>query len=282
MPDPDEVGDVPTEPVIEGSGSAPSTPLPEEDTALDAEGQSPRQPGRQRPGMALLIVLGVLVLVAGGFVVIAKRHNDQQNQPIRVSGIPSSISTPLATLMFLSPLPAKPAPEFTLVDQNGHTLSLSDFRGHAVVLEFMDSHCTDICPIVSQEFVDASHDLGPAASHAVFIAINVNANHAAVSDVAAFSQEHQLDTIPSWHFFTGSMADLQPVWNSYGVIVQVPSPTADIIHSSFIFFIDPKGNERYLANPTDDHTASGAAFLPASSLSSWGQGIALVSRALSQ
>ena len=281
MPDPDDVGAAPAEPGTRGSGMAPATSVPEGGPALGATGRSPRAPGRRGPGIALLVVLGVLVLAAGGYAVIAKRHHDLQNQPIRVSGIPSSISTPLATLMFLSPLPAKPAPEFTLADQNGHTMSLSDFRGHAVVLEFMDSHCTDICPIVSQEFVDAYHDLGAAASHAVFIAINVNANHAAVSDVAAFSQEHQLDTIPNWHFFTGSMADLQPVWNSYGIVVQVPSPTADIVHSSFIFFIDPQGNERYLANPTDDHTASGAAFLPAGSLSSWGEGIALVSRSLS-
>ena len=36
-------------------------------------------------------------------------------------------------------------------------------RGHAVVLEFMDPHCTDVCPLVSAEFIDAYHDLGGAA-----------------------------------------------------------------------------------------------------------------------
>jgi cytochrome oxidase Cu insertion factor (SCO1/SenC/PrrC family) len=50
------------------------------------------------------------------------------------------------------------------VDQNGHRLSLASFRGRAVVLEFMDPHCVDICPIVSQEFVDAYDDLGKAAT----------------------------------------------------------------------------------------------------------------------
>ena len=34
-------------------------------------------------------------------------------------------------------------------------LSLSAFRGRAVVLEFMDSRCTGICPLVSREFIDA-------------------------------------------------------------------------------------------------------------------------------
>lgn len=282
MPDAGEAGPAPSEPEHGAPGMGRATPTPAVGPESGLSERSPDRPGRPGPGKALLVVLGVLVLAAGGFAVVAKRHHDRQNQPIRVSGIPATVSTPLATLMLLSPLPAKPAPGFTLVDQYGHEGSLSDFRGRAVVLEFMDSHCTDICPIVSQEFVNAYHDLGNAASHAVFIAINVNTYHAAVSDVAAFSQEHQLDTIPNWHFFTGSTAVLQAVWNSYGVVVQAPSPSADIVHSSFIFFIDAKGNERYLADPTDDHTASGAAFLTAGALSSWGRGIALVSRSISQ
>ena len=250
------------------------------DEVPETPGGPPSPRVRRGPSALLLVTLGVLVLVAGAFALVAKRHHDQQSQAVRVVGIPSSIPTPLALLMSLAPLPTKPAPGFTLVDQNGRTLSLSDFRGHAVVLEFMDTHCTDICPIVSQEFIDAYRDLGPAAAHAVFVAVNVNAYHAAVSDVAAFTREHRLDTIPNWHFFTGPVSDLQAVWSSYGIAVQAPSPNADIIHSSFTFFIDPAGNERFLADPTDDHTPSGAAFLPSGQLTSWGQGIALVTRSL--
>jgi cytochrome oxidase Cu insertion factor (SCO1/SenC/PrrC family) len=227
-----------------------------------------------------MVGLGVLVLIAGLFAFLAVRHRDQQNQLIRVSGIPASVSTPLANLMALSPVPLKSAPDFTLTDQNGRTLSMASFRGQAVVLEFMDTHCVDVCPIISQEFVDAYHDLGADASHVAFVAVNVNTYHAGLSDVMAFSQAHQLTTIPSWHFFTGPASDLQSVWNAYGVVVQAPSPDADIIHSSFVYFIDPSGHERYLGDPTDDHTSSGAAYLPAGTLASWGQGIALVAQSL--
>jgi arginase family enzyme len=48
----------------------------------------------------------------------------RQAQLIRASGIPVSISTPVATLMGLSPVPTKQAPDCTLADQNGHLLSL--------------------------------------------------------------------------------------------------------------------------------------------------------------
>jgi cytochrome oxidase Cu insertion factor (SCO1/SenC/PrrC family) len=257
-----------------------SRELPEGESVAAGEGQLSVPPQRKGPSTALIVALGVSVLVAGLFAFLAVRHREQQNQLIRVTGIPSSVSTPLATLMALSPVPAKPAPNFTLTDQDGRTLSLASFRGRAVVLEFMDSHCVDICPIVSQEFVDAYRDLGTAVSRVVFVAVNVNGYHAGVSDVATFSQAHQLNTIPSWHFFTGSASDLHAVWSNYGIEVQAPSPNTDIVHSSFVFFIDPSGHERYLANPTADHTSSGTAYLPAGPLASWGQGIALVARSL--
>jgi len=57
--------------------------------------------------------------------------------------------------MQLSPVPVARAPGFLLTDQAGHAVSLTSLRGRVVVLEFMDPHCTCICPIVSQEFISA-------------------------------------------------------------------------------------------------------------------------------
>ena len=126
-----------------------------------------------------------------------------------MSGIPASVSTSLANLMVLSPVPADRAPGFTLTDQNGHTLSLASLHGKVVVLQFMDPHCTDICPIVSAEFVKAYHDLGPLASKVVFAAVNVNAYHTQVQAMAKYTRAQALNTIPSWHFFTGPVPALE-------------------------------------------------------------------------
>ena len=198
----------------------------------------------------------------------------------RPSGIPASITDRQAGLMELSPLPDRSAPGFTLTDQDGRAVPLSAFRGKVVVLEFMDPHCTDICPIVSAEFTDAYRDLGRLAGQVVFAAVNVNQYHHAVADVAAYSRAHQLTSIPSWHFLTGPVPRLRAVWNAYDVAVQAPGPDADIVHSSLVYFIDRAGRERYLASPRADHTASGTSYLPAGQLAAWGQGIAQVARAL--
>ena len=227
--------------------------------------------------LAAVILAGAAIVTV--FAVMRARGGPQVARP---SGIPASVSDAQINLMGLSPVPARSAPGFTLTDQNGRTLSLSSLRGKVVVLEFMDPHCTDICPIVSQEYVDAYHDLGPLACKVVFAAVNVNQYHAAVSDMMAYSREQRLITIPDWHFFTGPVPDLREVWNGYEVTVQAPSPDADIVHTSVVYFIDPAGRERFVAAPMADHTSSGASYLPAGQITAWGQGIAQVARALAR
>ncbi len=235
--------------------------------------------GRKR----LLVMAGLAMALIAAVATVTEyaviRH-DRGQLPARPSGIPASITTGQVSLMGLSPVPARPAPGFTLTDQDGRVLPLSAFRGKVVVLEFMDPHCTDICPIVSDEFIDAYRDLGKLAGQVVFAAVNVNQYHTAVADVAAFSRAHQLTSIPGWHFLTGPAPRLRAVWNDYDVAVQAPSPGADVVHSSVVYFIDPSGRERYLASPEADHTASGASYLPADQIAAWGQGIAQVARLL--
>ena len=41
--------------------------------------------------------------------------------------------------------PASPAPDFTLTDQHGNAVSLSDYDGKVVVLAFTYTACPDVC-----------------------------------------------------------------------------------------------------------------------------------------
>jgi cytochrome oxidase Cu insertion factor (SCO1/SenC/PrrC family) len=250
----------------------------------EAVGDSGRSLRRRRvPRLVVAVILaGLMGLSALAWYLAFRVHEHDNSLLTRPTGIPASVSTRTADLMQLSPVPRSSAPGFTLTDQTGRIVSLASLRGRAVVLEFMDPHCTDICPIVSQEFIDAYRDLGDRASQVAFVAVNVNRYHLQVADVAAFSAEQRLTTVPSWHFVTGPYTNLQAVWQAYNVEVDAPSPSADVIHSSVMYFIDPSGQERYVANPMDDHTSSGSSYLPAGQLAAWGQGIAQVARQLAR
>ena len=237
---------------------------------------------RERHARKRLLTMAALaaVLIAAGAAAVAYGLTGHDGSYSRPSGIPASIPDSQVNLMELSPVPVRPAPGFTLTDQDGRVRPLSAFRGKVVVLEFMDPHCTDICPIVSAEFTDAYRDLGRQAGQVVFAAVNVNQYHHAVADVAAYSRAHQLTSIPGWHFFTGPVPRLRAVWNACNIAVQAPGPDADIVHSSAVYFIDPGGRERYLASPQADHATSGASYLPADQIAAWGRGIAQVATLL--
>jgi cytochrome oxidase Cu insertion factor (SCO1/SenC/PrrC family) len=260
--------------------------VPQTDT--EAQGGSPPAPRaprvRTRRSTIMLAVIAAVSGVAFATVfafAVTRLGARSGNPPFRPTGIPASVSTKLAGLMQLSPVRPAAAPGFTLTDQSGRPVSLASFRGRSVILTFMDSHCTDICPLVSREFIDANKDLGSTARNVVFIAVNVNQYHGRIADVASYSSAQGLDSIGSWHFVTGPLRDLRTVWSNYQVMVQAPSRNADVIHTSLIYFIDPQGKERYVAAPMVDHTAKGVAYLPPGQLAAWGRGIALVARAVS-
>lgn len=260
------------------------------DGGQDHPGGHSEAAGRRSRRTRVLVLACLAVVVAAGAAsaayVLARASRPDPAQSIRPFGIPASISTRLANLMQLSTLPSRAAPGFTLTDQAGRTMSLSTLRGKAVVLEFMDPHCTDICPIVAQEFVDAYHDLGPLASKVVFAAVNVNQYFRSVREMATFSAQHELTTIPDWHFFTGPTSALSAVWHSYNIDVTAPNPNGDIIHNSAIYFIGPGGAERYVASPEISytkprvayHTKDETGYLPAGQLTGWAHGIVLLVR----
>ena len=227
---------------------------------------------------ALTVLIGVAAAVPA--YLVARHDTPTAMQLPRVSGLPADMPTSLANLMSLSALPRSPAPGFSLTDQQGHWMTLASLRGKVVVLQFMDPHCVDICPLVSQEFVDAYHDLGRRAGQVVFAAVNVNPYHTDVPAMAAYSRAHGLAAIPDWHFFTGPVPLLRSVWQGYHIAVDAPNPNADVQHTSAVYLIDQHGRERYLAMPVADHTKSGSAYLPADQLASWGHGIALLARNL--
>src|SRR5688500_3063849 len=76
------------------------------------------------------------------------------------------------------------APDFQLTDQNSSTVRLSDFRGKVIVLTFMDSKCTDTCPLTAAHFREVySHLDQNESDQVVFLGVNVNVEASAVADV---------------------------------------------------------------------------------------------------
>ena len=207
-----------------------------------------------------------LALAVSSYVYTHSTSASTYNQNLTIS--------PLRQLMGLSDISARAAPEFSLVDQKGQRVSLAQFRGKAVLLSFLDSRCTTVCPVLAQEFLLANHDLGSTASKVAFIAVNVNPVANSVADVSVFDNLHGLNKMANWYFLTGPAAKLASVWKAYGIYVNVPQNSNQVTHADYLFFITPSGQERYLASPVVDQTKNGTGYLPQPTLVQWGHGIA--------
>lgn len=141
-----------------------------------------------------------------------------------------------------TPLRGRPAPNFTLTNQFNAPTSLSQFRGKIVVLAFVDSECTSICPLTTMSMLQAKSMLGAHASDVQLIGINANPIATSVADVSAYSTAHAMTN--RWDFLTGSRAQLSTVWHEYNVYVAAIHGNID--HEPAIYIIGPHGGERML------------------------------------
>lgn len=231
---------------------APAAPPPEPDPG-----------GRRKARLPRWVILTVAVVVLGAASAAAGAYLGSRH---------GGLTT--AELMGLSRVPVRPAPGFTLTDQHGQTRSLASFRGRPVALYFMDPRCTDVCPLVAQEFEEADHALGAAARKVALIGVDVNPNATALHWVRSFDAAHGLNRLHNWYFFTGSLAALRRVWEAYSITVQIQPKTGDVIHTTLIEFIGRHGRERAMAVPGASLHSNGTGSLPEGELHQWGQGIA--------
>ena len=132
------------------------------------------------------------------------------------------------------------APDIKLTNQFGQPMSMSQFRGKVVILAFVDSECTTICPLTTVSMVQARQLLGAAGQQVQLLGVDANPDATAVSNVMAYSQAHAM--VNQWDFLTGSDAQLKAVWKAYHIYVQVEK--GDIDHTPALFVIDQRGRER--------------------------------------
>ncbi len=137
-------------------------------------------------------------------------------------------------------LGGKQAPGFTLTNQFGEPISLSQFKGRITVLSFEDPECTDVCPLTTQSMVLAKELLGAAGKSVQLLGVDANPTAVKTADVLAYSRAHGLTN--QWNYLTGSVAQLKAVWKAYDIAVQVAD--GDVDHTPALYVIDAQGRLR--------------------------------------
>ncbi len=135
--------------------------------------------------------------------------------------------------------------DFALRDQNGAVIRLSAQRGHWVLLTFLYTHCTDVCPLIAGNLNTAVHALGPTADVRL-IAVSVDPIRDTRAAVKSFIREHRL--VPQFHYLMGGQSELERIWIAYNVVARA-SPTGKLVHSDYTYLIDPGGRLRMVYGP---------------------------------
>ncbi len=270
-------------------GTAPAEPPIDRAAALAAG--APRVPAN-----FVYWVLGlVLILSLGGFIAerlfssaglnpapTSTSTTAARTPPAATPGAPTpvpdrSLGAPLTAFMGLSTpggSDPRPAPLFSLTDQNGQPVSMPVQPPSVVVLTFFDAPCNDICPVLASEIEQADADLGPQAAHVEFLTVNTDPSALAASAARPAVGGAGLGSLANWHMLTGPLAALNKVWKAYGISITVATKTGLEAHNNVIDFIDEQGDLRYRATPFANESSTGTFSLPAATVVRWGKGIA--------
>jgi thiol-disulfide isomerase/thioredoxin len=96
----------------------------------------------RRLAIVVLLIAGVtLIVVAGTHNLRHRQVVMQKAQQEQVQLTPASSASDPGEDPEAKALLGKPAPSFTLVDLDGKKVSLADYKGHAVVLNFWATYC---------------------------------------------------------------------------------------------------------------------------------------------
>ncbi len=134
-----------------------------------------------------------------------------------------------------------PAPDFSLVDQNGAPLSSADMRGSWVLVDFIYTTCPGPCPILTGLHAELRRSFDPAlAARVRFVSISLDPAKDTPEALTSYARARGAD-LPGWSFLTGPPDDVAEVVRRFGV-GSTRAADGTIDHLVATFLVDERGN----------------------------------------
>jgi protein SCO1 len=135
-------------------------------------------------------------------------------------------------------------PDFILLNQDGKSFDSATLRGKVVVVNFIFTTCTDVCPLFTAHFAQLQRALknGPAGD-LYFVSITTDPEVDSPKVLKSYAQRYGVD-FQNWAFLTGTEAQMKQVWKGFGVRV-VHKGRGLVQHTSLTTVIDREGVRRF-------------------------------------
>jgi cytochrome oxidase Cu insertion factor (SCO1/SenC/PrrC family) len=191
--------------------------------------------GLSRASGVLVIALGTITVLRGTPLMATWAAS-----PAGAHGDHATIDSGLSESGF--DLEPAPAPPFTLIDQDGQTVSLGNYHGKVVVMDFIYTSCATTCPLLTATFRAVQDGLGPDfGTKAALISITVDPQTDTPAVLKAYGEKWNAD-FTGWAFLTGDPVQIDSVAANYAVYVE--RAQGGVAHSEMILLVDQHGQLR--------------------------------------
>jgi len=194
----------------------------------------------------LLIVATVTAAIAALGLELATRwlasHPGPSPQPVHRLG--RSGDEPLPRLWAV--------PRFSLVDQDGRTRTADELRGSVWIADFIFTHCTSVCPVLTARMVQVQRAVGDPRLR--FVSFSVDPGRDSPEALREYARRWAPDET-RWMLLSTTQESLAAVAAGMKTFVEPqPDPNATL-HTSEFFLVDAEGRVRGLYDTDGDSFA---------------------------
>lgn len=157
--------------------------------------------------MRLLLLIGLLVGVAGSAT--AAEVTSQAAAPVKFDQ--------QFALKKSQSVIGKQVGNYTLLDRNGQPVSLADYRGKPLLVSFIYTGCSEVCPATTQYLGKAVKYMQAAlgADSFAVVTIGFNAPWDSPQAMREFAARQKIN-LPNWEFLSADAATMQNLTHDLG------------------------------------------------------------------
>lgn len=136
------------------------------------------------------------------------------------------------------------APDFSLTNQDGKTITNNDYLGKVYVLEFFFTTCPTICPVMNQNMLTIQNEFFGNKNFGI-ASITIDPKQDTPEVLKKHAEELGVKSA-NWHFLTGDKDSIYAVANKgFNLYVgQNSQASGGFEHSGMFALVDKKGNIR--------------------------------------
>jgi protein SCO1 len=201
---------------------------------VDAGPENVESTGGRRPSWVLAALAAVVI--AGGVALLISGKGSGKGSTAH-TGAPASRTSPFAGSVASPP---QQEPPLRLRNYRGEAVNVASYRGRAVLVTFIYTHCPDVCPLITANLRVAQSLLGGEAAKAQVIAVSVDSRGDTPKTVASFLAAHRMTG--RMQYLIGSSRELARVWKAWGVGSERDAHSPSLVeHTGLVYGISASG-----------------------------------------